>query len=63
MNSIVHYRRGELCSPVFIGVDRQDEMNVIRHNAVFINPDSIIYRIWFLNFVLYDHSNIRQFYS
>ena len=35
-------RRGELCSPILIGINGKDKMNVIWHNTVIINPNSII---------------------
>ena len=54
------YGRGELCSPVLIGIDGNDEMNMIRHDTILINPNSIIHGIQLLNFFIYDYSNIRQ---
>ena len=38
-------RRGELCSPVLLGINGKDKMNGIRHNTILINPNSIIHRI------------------
>ena len=37
-------RRGELCSPGLIGINGKDKMNVIRHNAILIDLNSIVYR-------------------
>ena len=51
--------RGELRSPVLIGVNGNDEMNVVGHNAIFIHPHGIIYGIQFPNFVINNDSNIR----
>jgi len=35
-------------------------MNMIRHDTILINPNSIIHGIQLLNFFIYDYSNIRQ---
>lgn len=33
----VGYRRGEHCSPVFIASNTQQQMNMVRHDHVFLN--------------------------
>ena len=36
-------RRGELCSPVCISVDDKNQVNMVRHDTVFVNADRWIY--------------------